>query len=148
MNKKTGLYLLVIILTVILAACTAQSVPTPPTATPTALPLTPTALPPATARPTAVPTMTPTPLFPDAQALKDIEFTDCIPVDDALPKGMEISWNLLVMQDGDLYILNFEADTKIKVPDFNERMNRLLFSCFSRWKMVGLSRYFWIKTNC
>jgi hypothetical protein len=67
--------------------------------------------------------VTATPLSPDAQALKDIVFSDCIPVEEGLPEEMEILWNLLVMQDGDLNILNFKAGTKVKVPDFNERRN-------------------------
>ena len=121
MNKKTEFAL--IILTTILAACTAQAAPAP--TEPTALPPTATAAAPtqpsATARPTALPTVTPTPLSPDAQALKDIVFSDCIPVEEGLPEGFEIPWNLLVMQDGDLYILNFAAGIKVKVPDFNER---------------------------
>ncbi len=81
MNKRTGLAF--IILTTTLAACTAQAAPVP-TTTPTPLPDTPTAQPTATARPTAMPTVTPTPLSPDAQALKDIVFSDCIPVEEVL----------------------------------------------------------------
>ncbi len=92
MNKKTEFVF--IILTIILAACTAQAAPAP--TEPTALPPTPTAQPSATARPTAVPKVTSTPLSPDAQALKDIVFSDCIPVEEALPEGFEIPWDLLV----------------------------------------------------
>ena len=107
MNKKTGFAL--ILLTAILAACTAQA-ETVPTETPTALPPTATAAAPtqpsATARPTAVPTVTTTPLSPDAQALKDIVFSDCIPVEESLPEGMEIPWSLLARDGESVFILN------------------------------------------
>jgi hypothetical protein len=117
MNKKTELAF--IILTIILAACTAQTAPALTELT--SLPPTPTTLPSATARPTAVPTVTPTPLSPDAQALKDIVFSDCIPVEEGLPEGFEIPWNLLVMQDGAVYIYDPENGIKVEIPHFSEK---------------------------
>ena len=117
MNKRTGLVLT--ILTTILAACTVQVAPAF-TETPTALPLTttPTTQPSGTARPTAVPTVTSTPLSPDAQALKDIVFSDCIPVEEGLPEGVEIPWNLLISG----YVLDLEKGTKEEVPYFTEQI--------------------------
>ena len=111
MNKRTGLAL------IILAACTAQAetVPTEPTAL---LP-TPTTQPSATASPTAVPTVTPTPLSPDAQALKDIVFSDCIPVEEGLPEGFETPWNLFVRKLPDVLILNPKDNTEVIVPYFS-----------------------------
>ncbi len=102
MNKKTGFILIILI--VVLAACTAQAAPAP-TETPTALPPTATTQPSATAHPTAVPTVTPTPLSPDAQALKDIVFSDCIPVEEGLPEGFEIPWMFLVKKFGSMFLL-------------------------------------------
>ncbi len=60
----------------LLSACTDQAALKPVQATDTA-----TALPSTTLLPTFTPTVTSTPLSPDAQALKDIVFSDCIPVD-------------------------------------------------------------------
>ena len=110
---------LFIVLAGVLLACTAQAAPAP-TETPTALPPTATTLPSATARPTAVPTVTPTPLSPDAQALKDIVFSDCIPVEEGLPEGFEIPWNLLVKKNRAVYILDLEDVTKTELPHFYE----------------------------
>jgi WD40-like Beta Propeller Repeat len=108
MNKRTGLALIILI--TILAACTAQATPMPTE------PSTATTQSSATAEPTAVPTVTPTPLSPDAQALKDIVFSDCIPVEEGLPEGFEIQWNLLVSG----YVLDLEKGTKEEVPYFSE----------------------------
>ena len=112
---------LFIVLAGVLLACTAQAAPAP-TETPTALPPTTktTTQPSATAEPTAVPTVTPTPLSPDAQALKDIVFSDCIPVEEALPEGFEIPWDLLVMQDGAVYTYDLEDGTKVEISRLTE----------------------------
>jgi hypothetical protein len=129
MKKRTGLAL--IILTAILAACTAQAAPAP-TETPLALPPTPTTQPSATAQSTAVPTVTPTPLSPDAQALKDIVFSDCIPVEESLPEGMEIPWSLLARDGESVFILNPKDGTEVIVPHFSgvsrERDNTFLLA--------------------
>ena len=114
MNKRTEFTL--IILTAILAACSAQAAPAP-TETPTALPPTATTLPSATASP--IPTVTPTPLSPDAQALKDIVFSDCIPVEEGLPEGFDIPWDLLVRKLPDVLIFNPKDDTEVIVPYFS-----------------------------
>ena len=129
MNVKTGWKLLV----VFVLAGVQETLP--PTEIPTAIPPdTPTVLPYATARPTTVPTVTPTPLSPDAQALKDIVFSDCIPVEESLPDGMDIPWNLLGMQDRIVYILNLEDGTKTEVSYFSgttpEGLNKFTYDFF------------------
>jgi hypothetical protein len=134
MKKRTGLMLfLFIVLAGVLLACTAQAAPMP-TETPTAPPPTPTTQPSATARPTAVPTVTPTPLSPDAQALKDIVFSDCIPVEEGLPEGVEIPWNLLVMQERIVYVLNLEDGTMTEIEYFSgttpEGYNKFVYDFF------------------
>jgi hypothetical protein len=122
MNKRTGLMLFALIfLAGVLVSCTAQAAPAP-TETPTAQPPTVTVLPSATARPTAIPTVTSTPLSSDAQALKDIVFSDCIPVEEGLPEGFEIPWDLLVIH-GDcwaVHIYNPEDGSNITIPYFSE----------------------------
>ena len=131
MNKRTRLAL--IVLTAILAACTAQAAPAlteltalPPTAT-AAAPTQPSA----TAHPTAVPTVTPAPLSPDAQALKDIVFSDCIPLAQSFPDDMELSWNLLVKQDFSVFVFDPLEDTSVKVPRFDEETSEGYYKFFT-----------------
>ncbi len=106
----------------LLSACTDQAALKPVQATDTA-----TALPSTTLLPTFTPTVTSTPLSPDAQALKDIVFSDCIPVGHFLPEDLEFMWDLLIMQNEVVFIYAFEAGTKTEVPHFTEIMPRYYY---------------------
>jgi hypothetical protein len=99
----------------LLSACTDQAALKPVQATDTA-----TALPSTTLLPTFTPTVTSTPLSPDAQTLKDIVFSDCIPVEQSFPVDMVIPWNILVEQENNIYFLNPENGTRMEVPRFSE----------------------------
>lgn len=117
MKNKTqaGLKILaaIYVLACLMTACNTQGVPDP---------VSPAEMPTSTVNsPVLLPSATATPLSPDAQALKDIVFSPCIPVEQSLPDDMDIPWDLLVMQGGALYILNPEVGTKVEVPYFSEK---------------------------
>ena len=119
MNKRTGFAF--IILTAILAACTAQGAPAP-TETPTALPptATPTTQPSATAHPTAVPTVTLDAPVPRCAGVEGYRFFGLHPGGGGLPEGFEVPWGLLVMQEGAVYIYDLEDGTKVEIPRLTE----------------------------
>lgn len=56
-------------------------------------------------------------LPPETQALKDIIFSPCIPVEESLPRDIHIPWNLLIGG----YILDLEDGIKERVPYFTEK---------------------------
>ncbi|MGP8337814.1 MAG: hypothetical protein ACT6FC_06240 [Methanosarcinaceae archaeon] len=123
MLEKKLIIPVVVTLVSLIAACGIQSVSNEAASikTPIFISSSPTTLYLTTPTPTIPATVTAIALSSNTQDLKNIVFSSCIRKELTIPEYMQIPWNLLIVQNGFVNILNPEDGTMIEIPYFNEK---------------------------